>query len=42
MTFTVTYTIPGKGTVTSKGHTKDGVRQIMLAVLKAGGTGTSH
>jgi hypothetical protein len=40
MTYTVTYTIPGKGSVSSKGHTIEGVRSIMASVLKAGGAGS--
>lgn len=38
--YTITYTINGK-TVTSKGHTAEGVKQLMNAICKAGGTGYS-
>lgn len=37
--FEVTYWIPGKGSVTSKNNTREGVRQTMRDVLRAGGTG---
>ena len=39
LTFTVTYTIPGKGTFTEKGLTRLGVDAIMLAVIRSGGSG---
>ena len=37
--YTVTYTIPSKGTFTEKGLTREGVRSLMLIVLRYGGTG---
>ena len=37
--FQVTYTIPGRGTVSDRGLTREGVRSLMLAVLRAGGFG---
>lgn len=39
LTFTVTYTIPSKGTFTEKGLTRLGVNALMAAVIKAGGSG---
>lgn len=37
--FTVTYTIPTKGTFTEKGLTREGVDRLMAVVIKAGGVG---
>jgi hypothetical protein len=37
--FTVTYTIPAKGTFTEKGLTREGVDLLMMAVIRAGGSG---
>lgn len=42
MTYTVTYTIPGKGTFTEKGLTRLGVNSLMLAILRAGGSGACY
>lgn len=39
--FQVTYQMPGKPVVTSRGNTKEGVRLTMNAVLKGGGWGSA-
>jgi hypothetical protein len=41
MLYQITYTIPGRGTVSSRGHTEEGKQQLMTAVLRAGGTGVA-
>ncbi len=38
-TFSVTYFIPRKGSFTEHGLTREGVRSLMDAILRAGGHG---
>ena len=38
--FTVTYQMPGKPVITTGGHTSEGVRSLMNAILKNGGWGS--
>ena len=40
--FTVTFNIPGKGTFTERGLTREGVKNLMLIVLRASGFGVVH
>jgi hypothetical protein len=42
MLYQITYTIPGRGTVSSRGHTEEGKQQLMTAVLRAGGHWRRH